>query len=103
MICTKELIITCAGGVKGLLDVSENDTLADIQNQVDDELDHEDLILPNFAFRINGDIRISEKQEKKKRAWDLIDRNLSICSKGRSTSKRNYLLCYYCRTTRTIC
>jgi len=78
---TKELIITCAGGVKGLLDVSENDTLADIRNQVYDELD-EDLILPNFAFRVNGRIRISKKQEKKKLAWDLLDRNLSIGSKG---------------------
>ena len=77
---TKELIITCAGGVKGLLDVSENDTLADIRNQVCGELDA-DLILPSFAFRINGDIRISKKQETKKRAWDLLDRNLSIGSK----------------------
>eukprot|EP01083_Nonionella_stella_P070254 187862_1 len=78
---TLQLIITCADGIKGTLDVRENDTLADVRTQMYEELDA-DLILPSFGFHINGNIRISKKQEKKKKAWDLLDEDLSIQLKG---------------------
>ena len=48
---TQQLIITCAGGVKGLLDVSENETLADVRSRLYNELDA-DLSLPHFGFYI---------------------------------------------------
>eukprot|EP01083_Nonionella_stella_P021943 60714_1 len=86
---TKELIITCAGGVKETLDVYENDTLADIRNQVHGKID-EELIFPNFSFRVNGSVRISKKQEKKKRAWDLLDKDLSIGSKSELAKGASY-------------
>jgi len=76
---TKELSFQCAGGVKGLLDVNKDATLEDVRKQILEELD-DDMIPPDFAFHLK-DIRISKKQETKKRAWDLIDRQLGIKSK----------------------
>ena len=74
---TKELISTCAREIKGTLDVY------DVRNKVHGKID-EDLSLPNFASRVNGGIRISKKEEKKKRAWDLLDKDLSIVSKDQT-------------------
>ena len=73
---TKELVIKCVGGIKGSISVNENDTLADARTKIYDELD-EDLILPDFSF-YTDDIRISKKQEKKKRAWDFFEKDLNI-------------------------
>lgn len=79
---TKDLILTCVGGIKGVVDVNENDTLADVRAMIYSELD-EDLILPDFAFHVD-DVRISEKQEKKKRAWELMGKDLNIGLKNLS-------------------
>mmetsp|Transcript_40010 Transcript_40010/g.60078 ORF Transcript_40010/g.60078 Transcript_40010/m.60078 type:complete len:419 (-) Transcript_40010:750-2006(-) len=73
---TKELILICAGGVKGYVDVGEKDTLEDVRYQIKEELD-DDLIIPNFAFQI-GDIRVSQKQEKKKLAWQILNKVVSL-------------------------
>jgi len=73
---TKELILICAGGVKGYVDVGEKDTLEDVRYQIKEELD-DDLIVPNFAFQI-GDIRVSQRQEKKKLAWQILNKVVSL-------------------------
>jgi len=76
---TKELVLVCAGGIKGVLDVQEKDTLADVRIQIDEELD-DDLIVPDFAFHVD-DVRISQKQERKKLAWLVLDKIVSIQAK----------------------
>lgn len=73
---TKELVIICADGIKGVLDVQETDTLADVRKQIEDELD-DDLIVPDYGFHV-GEIRISVKQERKKRAWDVLEKVISM-------------------------
>jgi len=80
---TKELILICAGGVKGYLDVGEKDTLEDVRCLIEEELD-DDLIMPNFAFHVD-DIRISNKQEKKKLAWQILNKVVSIQPKRSRT------------------
>ena len=87
---TKELVITCAGGIRGALEVTSTETLEDVRARILEELDS-DLILPDFGFHIN-EVRVSQKQEKTKRAWDILESEsnainsvLSIRSKrGRS-------------------
>ena len=75
----KELVLVCAGGIKGVLDVQEKDTLADVRIQIDEELD-DDLIVSDFAFHVD-DVRISQKQERKKLAWLVLDKRVSIQAK----------------------
>uniref|UniRef100_A0A7S3V652 Ubiquitin-like domain-containing protein n=1 Tax=Chaetoceros debilis TaxID=122233 RepID=A0A7S3V652_9STRA len=80
---TKELISTCAREIKGTLDVY------DVRNNVHGKID-EDLSLPNFASRVNGGIRISKKEEKKKRAWDILDKDSSFVSKDQTAKGATY-------------
>lgn len=72
-------MLVCAGGIKGVLDVQEKDTLADVRIQIDEELD-DDLIVPDFAFHVNN-VRISQKQERKKSAWLVLDKIVSLQAK----------------------
>uniref|UniRef100_A0A7S1ZFA6 Uncharacterized protein n=1 Tax=Ditylum brightwellii TaxID=49249 RepID=A0A7S1ZFA6_9STRA len=76
---TKELVLVCAGGIKGALDVKEKDTLADVRCQIEEEFD-DDLIVPDFAFHVDG-IRISQKQEKKKLGWQIVGKVVSLHSR----------------------
>ena len=77
---TKQLVITCADGIKGYLDVHQDDTLADLRTRIHEELDDDLVIVPAFGFHLNG-IRVSEKQENKRKAWDLLDEDVSIRAK----------------------
>ena len=79
-ITTKQLVITCADEIKGLLDVHQDDTLADVRNRIHEELDDDLIVTPAFGFHLNG-IRVSEKQENKRKAWDLLDEDVSIRAK----------------------
>ena len=76
---TKELVLLCAGGTKGVLEIKEKDTLADVRIQIDKELD-DDLIVPDFAYYVDG-VRISQKQECKKLAWQVLDKIVSLRAK----------------------
>ena len=70
--------------------MTSTETLEDVRARILEELDS-DLILPDFGFHIN-EVRVSQKQEKTKRAWDILESEsnainsvLSIRSKrGRS-------------------
>jgi len=77
---TLEFIIQCAGDIKGAVDVKEADTLEDVRKKIEEELDDDLIPVPGFGFHVNG-IRISQKQERKKRAWDLLDEHISIRGK----------------------
>jgi len=76
---TKELVLLCAGGTKGVLEVKEKDTLADVRIKIDKELD-DDLIVPDFAYYVDG-VRISQKQECKRFAWQVLDKFVSLRAK----------------------
>lgn len=88
---TKELILICAGGIKGVLDVQEHDTLASVRTLIDQELD-DDLIIPDFAFHVNS-VRISRKQESKKLAWSVIGKVVSLESKRSRPSLEEDTFC----------
>ena len=57
------MVITCVGGIKGVVFVKEDDTLADVQALIYNEFD-EDLILPDLEFHID-DVRFLERKRKK--------------------------------------
>ena len=82
----KELIIICAGGIKGTVDVSETDTLADVRKRIEDELD-DDLLIPNFAFHVDG-VRISIKQEHRKYAWQILNENKPVCIQAKNEKRK---------------
>jgi hypothetical protein len=90
---TKELVINCFdSGEQGVVEVSETDTLRHVRSLILEEFDEDLLPSPNggFCFRVNGNIRISEKQEAKKLAWDYLsqDKQLSLHARA-TTGKRN--------------
>jgi hypothetical protein len=78
---TKELVLLCAGGTtKGVLEVKEKDNLDDVIIQIDKELD-DDLIVPDFAYYVDG-VRITQRQEEcKKLAWQVLDKIISLRAK----------------------
>jgi hypothetical protein len=77
MEATKELILTCFDGVKGSIDTTETDTLATLRDKIHEELDDDMIPIPGFGFHVN-DIRVSLKQETKKRTWDLITSKVKV-------------------------
>ena len=77
MEATKELILTCFDGVKGSIDTTETDTLATLRDKIHEELDDDLIPIPGFGFHVN-DIRVSLKQETKKRTWDLIASKVNV-------------------------
>ena len=80
---TKELILICADGEKGMLDVDESMTLADVRKQIYEELD-DDLIIEDFVFHIDG-VRVSAKQETRKNVYDFIVGNKVVAMKAKNT------------------
>ena len=74
---TKRLILECAYGVKGVIDTLETDTLANVREKIHEELDDDLIPSPAFGFHID-EIRISLKQEKKNRAWDVLSKNVRL-------------------------
>jgi len=64
MITIKELVLTCAGGIKAFLDVYSAATLEDVRNQIFEELD-DDLILP--TSRLMNTMGVCRKNRKRKR------------------------------------
>ena len=83
---TKELILICANDTKGMLDVVESATLADARKQIYEELD-DDLIIPDFAFHVNG-IRVSVKQETRKIAWDYIGNHKVVAMRSKNGKRK---------------
>ena len=76
----RDLILHC-NGEQNYIEVLPHHTLSDVRQLVLQELDPEQLPSscnngggdPEFSFRVDN-IRISEKQEKKKMAFNLIER-----------------------------
>ena len=81
---TKELLIV-TGDLKGEVEICETDTLKDVRALILEEFDDEMLPFQDFCFHVN-DIRISEKQERKKQAWNLS--TISLHSKSELGTKR---------------
>jgi hypothetical protein len=75
----KELVIV-SGDIKGEVEITETDTLKDVRALILEEFDDDMLPCQDFCFHVN-DIRISEKQERKKLAWDLSPKRISLHSK----------------------
>jgi hypothetical protein len=76
---TKDLILH-SNNEQSYIEVSSHHTLSNVCLLILDEFDIEQLPdgkTQEFAFRINK-IRISEKQEGKKRAFDLIERGVKL-------------------------
>jgi hypothetical protein len=81
---TKELVIV-AGDIKGAVEICETDTLEDVRALILEEFDDDMLPFEYFCFHVN-DIRISEKQERKKQVWSLS--TVSLHSKSKQGTKR---------------
>ena len=83
---TKQLILECADGLKGVVDILETDTLAHVRNKIYDEWDDDLIPLPDFGFHVD-EIRISLKQEKKNKAWDVLSKKVRLQQKIISCTK----------------
>ena len=83
---TKQLILECADGLKGVIDILETDTLAHVRNKIYDEWDDDLIPLPDFGFHVD-EIRISLKQEKKNKAWDVLSKKVRLQQKIISCTK----------------
>jgi hypothetical protein len=81
----KRLILECAHGVKGVIDALETDTLEHVREKIHEELDDDMIPSPDFSFHVD-DIRISLKQEKKNRAWDVLSHNVRLQVKRQISS-----------------
>ena len=66
---TKGLVVFW-GEIKGEVDICETDTLQDVRALILEEFDKDMLPCQDFCFHLN-DIRVSEKQERKKQAWNI--------------------------------
>ena len=86
MTSRKVLILICAGGVHGVVDVAETDTLANVRNYIENELD-DDLLIPGFAFHLNN-VRISRKQEHRKMAWQILRGNKVVSLQAKIKKKK---------------
>jgi hypothetical protein len=84
---TKDLILH-SNNEQSYIEVSSHHTLSDVRLLILDELDVEQLPDVQFSFRMD-EIRISEKQEVKKRAFDLIERGvkLELVAKNKTNEK----------------
>ena len=78
---SKELVICCQE-CSGFVEIKANHTLSDVRSLIMDEFD--DDMIPDegdFYFSVDG-IRLSAKQESRRKAWDLQENNrISIHSK----------------------
>ena len=75
---TKEFIIT-SNGEACFVEVTSTSDLCDVRQLIIDEFDPEQLpsLSEQFAFKING-IRQSQKQEKRKNAFELLERGATV-------------------------
>jgi hypothetical protein len=71
---TKELVIV-SGDIKGEVEVCQTDTLHDVRALILQEFNDDMLPFEDFCFHVN-DIRISKKQECKKRLGMFLP---SVC------------------------
>ena len=73
-------------GESAYVDISKDNTLANVRVYILDELDKEQLPEGEFAFKVNG-IRISAKQESKKSVHALLEKEATVelISKSKST------------------
>ena len=58
------------GEIKGEVEICETDTLQNVRALILEEFDNDMLPCQDFCFHLN-DIRVSEKQESKKKAWNI--------------------------------
>jgi hypothetical protein len=80
---TKELIVM-SGAIKGAVDISQTSTLKDVRASILQEFDDDMLPCEDFCFYVN-EIRISQKQEALKMAWDFVQEVPGIESYQRRT------------------
>ena len=74
---SKQDLILHSNNEQNYIEVSSHHTLSDVRILIHQELDIEQLPDEQFSFKLK-DIRISEKQELKKLAFDLIERSVKV-------------------------
>ena len=83
---TKGLVIVW-GEIKGEVEICETDTLQDVRALILEEFDKDMLPCQDFCFHLN-DIRVSEKQERKKHAWNISTISLHSKQERQGGTKR---------------
>ena len=73
-------------GERAYVDVSKDDTLANVRAYILEDLDTEQLPKGEFAFKVNG-IRISTKQESKKSVRALLEMKATVELISKSKSR----------------
>jgi hypothetical protein len=71
----KELLLEC-DDFTGAVECTETHTLEDVRGLLAEEFD-DDMLPAAYYFTCNG-IRLSSKQEARKRAWDVVDQKQQI-------------------------
>ena len=87
MTMTTQLVVTSCDGIKGSVDVIESTTMEDVRALLMDEFDEDMLPSEDWAFFIDG-IRLSAKQETRRKALDVMNKNIHIESKERAKFKK---------------
>lgn len=83
---SRELVIRSVDCCNGFVEISRNDTLADLRTKIASDFDDDMIPEQPYCFVVQG-IRYSSKQETRKRAWDLQDVAIQPChKKARITS-----------------
>ena len=73
-------------GERAYVDVSKDDTLANVRAYILEDLDTEQLPKGEFAFKVNG-IRISAKQESKETVHALLEMKATVELISKSKSR----------------
>ena len=83
---TKGLVILW-GEIKGEVEICETDTLQNVRALILEEFDNDMLPCQDFCFHLN-DIRVSEKQESKKKAWNISILSLHSKQERQGTKRK---------------
>jgi hypothetical protein len=88
----KELIIE-SGNCKGFVEVGPHDTLAEVRAMLHEEFDDDmlptndgDAARDDFYFCVAG-VRLSRKQEPRKRAWDWVGQTVQILARNTTATE----------------
>ena len=94
-------------GERAYVDVSKDDTLANVRAYILEDLDTEQLPKGEFAFKVNG-IRISAKQESKKTVHALLEMKATVELISKSKSRFVFwiawtYICFICSPVILTC
>ena len=75
---SKQLVIICADGIKGLLHIHQDDTIADMRIRTHKELNDDLITTPTFGFRVNKLYIRNKRRRGRMGTWSMTMRMILI-------------------------